>query len=151
MRGMGAEWEKWEVREAEANTSHCYRLLALISSVPGRVKLLQRQVWRAALLLLASMPVLVQEKCSCSWTEQHFPWLMPAQLLVQTFCQSWDCCSVHEAGHPALHHICLHFWATSTAGQEPPACFLLPWLVLPLCFYLFILFFFPSSRNRWEN
>lgn len=45
-------------------------------------------MWRDVLLLLPSLPVLVQNKCYCTWTEQHLPWLMPVLRLTLTLCSA---------------------------------------------------------------
>lgn len=51
---------------------------------------MERQIWRAAPLLPAPSPAVVQKKCSCTWAQHHLPWLMPAH------CQSGGCGSQNE-------------------------------------------------------
>lgn len=78
----------------------------------------QKLARRAALLLLASMPGLMQQKCSRTWTEHHPPWLMPDQLLVQ-----------------ALYVLPLHF--PSSVQPWPPELGLIRFLVMFVsCFLL---------------
>lgn len=111
------KWEGWEQRSGMQTERYFPSLL-----VAGPDQLL---AWRGETLLFSgetSMEsctatagfLLVEKKCSCTWTEQHLPWLMPALLLAQTLCllpELWLLLSVWASACHGGHQTALS-WVT---------------------------------------